>query len=194
MIDILSKFSGYVGSKGLPREIENARELRLARKYHELDEHIGKLRGETMKYTFIDPKTGGVKTNDDHRLADLQSQIQAEETRLQRLRVIANEIGTILDEHHVGSVHELHGQREEHESTIQSGPVRAWKQFRIAHELPITSGGHPDLLPSALATVESYKAFEDAEKAKMAAAKTALEPIDEAITRVSSLVAEARTL
>lgn len=192
-MDILSKFSGYVGSKGLPSEIERAPELRLARRYNALSDELGQLRLNTIGSTYID-KSGAVKVNQSPGLTALQRRISEKEQALEKLVSIASQLGDILEQAGAGSIHELHSRREEHTSTIQSAPVLAWEQFRLAHELPSPNGGHPDLLPSDLVRVESYKVFEDAERAKMDAAKASLEPINEAITRVSSLVAEANGL
>lgn len=192
-MDIISKFSGYVGSKGLPNEIERAPELRLARRYNALSDELGQLKMNTIGSTYID-KSGALKVNQTSGLTALQARIAAKELVLEKLVSIATEIGAALEKAGAGSIHELHSRREEHANTLQSGPVRVWDQFRLHHERPPDSDGYPHLLPSDLVKIESYKSFEDQERAKMEAAKAALEPINEAITRVSSLVAEANGL
>lgn len=195
-MDIIQEFSGYLGAKfPLPRQIENASELQIARKYRSIDEHIGKLRSETMKYTFIDAKSGGVKTKDDSRLDDLQNQIQVEEARLQRIREIADEIGTTLSRYGAAGIYELHEIRAKHVNTIQSAPHEAWHLFKLAR-----GEGHsgPEYrvswLPSDLAQEPGYKAQEDRLRAGIATAKAALEPINADLQKLSALVTEAGSL
>lgn len=192
-MDILSQWAGSVGAKGLPPGIERAPERQIAKKYAALNDELGKLRLNTIGSTYVDGK-GNLKVNQTPGLTALQARISEKEQALEKLISIAGQVGTILDEYGVGSIEELRAKSEEHHNTIQSGPVRCWDQFRLHRELPPGHGGYPHLLPSDLAKVESYKAFEDEERAKMEAAKAALEPINAALQKLSSLVAEANGL
>ncbi len=168
-------------------------ESRIARKVTALKEELVKLRKDTIGSTYIDGK-GNVKVAQTPELELIQGRISKKEQALEKLVGIVGQIGAVLEQAGAGSINELRGRREEHANTLQSGPVRAWDQFRLHRELPPGHGGYPELLPSDLAKVESYKVFEDGERAKMEAAKAALEPINAAIEKLSGLVAEANSL
>lgn len=192
-MDIIEKFSGYIGAHGLPREIENAPELRIAKQYAALNDELGKLRLNTIGSTYVDGK-GNLKVNQTPGLTALQSRIAQKEQALEKLVSIAGQWGEILEQNGAGSIFELQENRGKHVSIIQSGLARAWEEFRLTRERPPGHGGYPELLPSDLAKIESYKAFEDGERAKMEQAKAALEPIDAALQKLSSLVTEATGL
>lgn len=195
MVDIISKYTDYFNATyPLPPMIKNSSEMQITGKYNELDKHLGNLRGETMKYTFIDPKSGGVKTKDDPRLTDLQQQIQSEDARLQKLRALVGRIGTTLEQQGVESIHDLRERRGKHTNTLVTAPWRAWDKLRLCRELPPGRGGYPDLLPSDLVQLEEFKAVEDAERAHIDEAKAALAIIDAALKEIDVAVNEGMSL
>lgn len=182
--------------KKLSRKIENSLELRVAAKYQELDELLGKLRNETMKYSYVDSKTGGFKITDDPRLADLQQQIQAEDSKLQKVRVLADQMGEILDNRHADSIHSLQERRAMQADIVRTKPYEAWalfKQFRGEGETrPEDIRVH--WLPSDLAQIPEYRAQENEIRSLIEAARTELVVIDDSLQNLFSLAAEARGL
>jgi hypothetical protein len=100
----------------------------------------------------------------------------------------------LLQESGVESISDLRELHERQAEIIQGGPYRAWEEFRLIRERPVGQGGHPHLLPSDLANVESYKAIEDQVRAEMEQAKAALVPIESAQKSINALVVEANSL
>jgi len=190
---IIDRYSGYIGAHGLPREIEHAPELKIAKRYAALNDELAKLRLNTIASTYVDGK-GNLKVNQTPSLTALQARIAEKEQALEKLVQLASQIDETLQANGVESIRDLGSQREAHANTIQSGPVRAWDEFRLTRERPPGNGGYPHLLPSDLARVESYAAFEAGIRADMDAAKAALEPIEANLKRLNALVAEATGL
>jgi len=196
MVDIIREFSQYINARegSVRREIANTPEVRIAKKYHELESTLGQLRSQTVKFSYIDTK-GAMKIREDPAFAELQSQIQDKEARLQRIQVIAHEIGSILDDNKAAGVYALQDIKAEHVNIIQSGPIEAWHLFRLAR-----GEGHPGQgnrtawLPSDLAQEPGYKAEEDRLRAAITAAKAALEQINHVLQKIDGLVAEANGL
>lgn len=195
MVDIIHEFGGYAREQNIPRRIANDHyyEIMIARKYQELDENIGKLRAESMKYTFVDPGTGSIKTSDDPRLAEILQEIRADEAALQEIKVLANEIGAILAGHGVGSVKDLNVLKGKHVNIISSGPWEAWDHLvqtrglgkSRPEEIRISS------LPSDICQVPEYREVEDRIREKIEAAKAALEPINEDLKKLDTLFTKA---
>jgi len=195
MADVIEKFTAYRNSRyPLPPNIKNSAEMALTDKYHAIDEKLGCLRSETMKYTFFDAKSGTVRSNGDQRLAELQQQIQAEEGKQTRVSEISAMVSAILSEHGVASIRELHELEKTHAGTLHSAPWRAWDNFRLFRERPPGHGGYPDLLPSDLAQLPDYRAIEDVERVNLEEAKAALARIKPVLQEISDLMAEARSL
>lgn len=196
MIDIIGEFSQYINAKegSVRREIANTPEVRIAKRYQELESTLGQLRSQTVKFSYIDSK-GSMKIREDSGFAELQGQIQDKESRLQRIQEIAHEIGSILDGYEAAGIYALQEIRAKHVNTIQSAPHEAWHLFTLAR-----GEGHsgPEYrvswLPSELAQEPGYKAEEDRLKAAMASARAALEPINADLQKLSALVAEANSL
>ena len=191
MVDILS--SACNGSKGLPPAIACGREQGIAQKYAAINDELGKLRLSTIGSTYIDA-TGTLKVNQTPGLTALQSRIAEKEKVLNRLVEIINQINKILEESNVETILELSELQKSHLNEISSAPIRAWEAFRLHRELPAGHGGYPHLLPSDLCQVESYKAIEDAERAKFDAANIAVVPISAALKEVIDLWEEATGL
>ncbi|OPX77223.1 MAG: hypothetical protein A4E44_00154 [Methanosaeta sp. PtaB.Bin018] len=195
-MDIIKEFSPYINARDgtVRREIANSPEVRIAQKHHELESTLGQLRSQTVKFSYIDAK-GAMKIREDPAFAELQSQIQAEEARLQRLGEIANEIGAILDGYEAAGIYALQEIRAKHVNTIQSAPHEAWHLFKLARGEGHSGPEHRvSWLPSDLAQEPGYKAQEDRLRAGMEAAKAALEPIKADLQKLSSLVTEANSL
>ena len=196
MIDIIGEFSQYINAKegSVRREIANTPEVRIAKRYQELESTLGQLRSQTVKFSYIDSK-GSMKIREDSGFAELQGQIQDKESRLQRIQEIAHEIGSILDGYEAAGIYALQEIRAKHVNTIQSGPIEAWHLFRLAR-----GEGHPGQgnrtawLPSDLAQEPGYKAEEDRLRAAITAAKAALEQINHVLQKIDGLVAEANGL
>ena len=186
-------FSEYVGAQTLPPHIANSPELRLIKRQMAIGEELASLRNQTIKFSHVSTD-GKMVVDRTPAFEALQARITEKEQALEKLAKLAERIEKILQENGVESVHALEEHREAHASTISSGPYRTWDEFRLHRERPIGQGGHPHLLPSDLAKVESYKAIEDGIRADMDQAKAALKPIDAAREKISSLVSEANRL
>ena len=195
-MDIIQAFAPYINARdgSVRREIANTPEVRIARKYHELERNLGQLRSQTVKFSYIDSK-GSMKVREDPAFTELQSQIQAEEARLMRIREIADEIGAVLDGYGAAGIYELQEIKSGHANTILSAPMEAWHLFVLARG---EGAGGPrnrmSLLPSDLAQEPGYKAEEDRLRAGIAAAKIALEQINPVLQKLSAMVAEANGL
>lgn len=195
-MDIIQTFAQYINARdgSVRREIANSREVRIARKYHELEHNLGQLRSQIVKFSYIDTKDS-MKIREDPAFAELQSQIQAEEARLQRIREIADEIGNILDGFGAAGLYELNDIRAKHVNTLQSAPNEAWHLFTLARGEGHSGPEHRvSWLPSDLAQEPGYKAEEDRLRAGITAAKAALEQINPVLQKINSLVAEANGL
>jgi len=186
-------FAEYVGAPNLPSPIANSPELRLTEKQMAIGEELVALRNQTIKFTHV-ATDGKMVVDRTPAFEALQAQIVEKEQAIEKLEKIAEQITKILQQAGAGTVHELGERREAYSNTINSGPFRAWDEFRLHRERPIGQGGHPHLLPSDLVKVESYKAIEDTIRADMDQAKAALKPIEAAREKITSLVSEANSL
>jgi len=191
MVDIISL--AHTGAGGLPPSISCAREQVIAEKYASINDELGKLRLSTIGSTYV-ASDGTLKVNPSDGLSSLLIEISEKEKTLNRLIEIVNQINKILGDANVETILELSELKNAHLNEIQSAPVRAWEAFRLHRELPAGQGGYPDLLPSDLVLVASFKAIEDDERAKFDAAKIAVEPVSAAWKEVVDLYEEAASL
>jgi len=126
---------------------------------------------------------------------ELQSQIHAEEAKLQRVREIADEVGVILDGHKAEGSYELEAAKASHVNTINSAPMEAWWRLRLArlegHSSPECRASW---LPSDLVQEPGYKAEEDRLRGAIASAKAALGPLSADLKKIFDLTSEADSL
>lgn len=163
----------------------------IAGKLDRITDEIAALRVKALGASTIDPKTGAVRVAANSPELKRIASLEASQARLGAIKV---EIGQLYQAAGVETREELHERRRNLEGDIMGAPIEAWRHFKHIHELPASSGGYPDLLPSELCQVERYRVLEDREKARRDQAKAALGPINEAIKMVSNLTAEANSL
>lgn len=154
------------------------REMKIAQRRAAIIAELGELRQATSKHSYID-SSGTLKVSDSPELAALQSQIKDREQALALVDDATGRISAALKEAGVGSIEDLQERRRELAGIIESAPYRCWEKFRLLRELPVTSGGHPDLLPGELTQIDSYKQFEKTVKQERDAARKELETVQQ---------------
>jgi len=178
MVDILT--SSNANERDTP-------ERQIKEKYNQLLAELQQMRINTIGSTYVDPD-GNVKVTQTPGLAALQSRIVEKEKDLADVLDRASQINKILDDWKVGSISGLQEKREELNNTIQTGPIRCWEEFRLTRgEGKYDNSNRTGWLASDIVKVESYKTFEDTERSIIEHAKTALEPVNEALHRLEVL-------
>jgi hypothetical protein len=173
---------------------EKSAEYSLVKKFRQMSEELGQLRLNTIASVRIDEK-GTLSAVQSPGLTALQEKIAEEEQKLNRMAEIAKEIGATLDEIRMPSCAALAARRAECDNTIHSGPLEAWQAFNLARgEGGIGEKMRIYWLPSDICQVPEYKEQEGKIRAKIEAAKTAIEPLTVAGKHIDALMEEARVL
>ncbi len=190
-MDIIQNFLGYTNQPEhvLHPTVRNSTEIRVARRYVALTDELQKLRLAALSTASIS-KTGDVKVK------PVPPEIAELEQKMVRLQEIANEMGRILKQQKAQSIHDLREIRAGHQNTIESHPNRAWAAFlqTRGEGQVIPEKMRIYWLPGDIAQVPEYKAEEDKLRAEIEASKAALVPLDEALTKLNALTAEAEAL
>jgi hypothetical protein len=196
-MDIIKKYLPYVNEStdGCYPNVKNTVELRLTKKYSSVLDELGKLRLATLAGSTID-KSGNVKVMPSAGTEALCSKISIAEGRLEDIVRIAGEIAKILSENGVDSIGDLRQRKADHENTLISNPARAWAAFVHARGEGQVIGEKMRIywLPSDICKVPEYVVEEDRLRAEIETAKAALAPINEALTKLDGLAAEAEAI
>ena len=173
---------------------EKSAEYHIAKKFRQMSEELGQLRLNTIASVRIDDK-GALIAIQSPGLTALQEKIAEEEQKLNRMVEIAKEISATLDEIRMPSCAALAARRAGCNNTINSGPLEAWQDFNQARgEGGIGERMRIYWLPSDICQVPEYKEQEGKIRAKIEAAKTAIEPLTVAGKRIDALMEAARVL
>jgi hypothetical protein len=196
MADIIRHFSGYINNLGnAPRTVQNAQELKIARRHSELVQRLGELRAETMKFSYIDPKTQAVKISQGPGYDALQAQITAEDAHLQKIAALAGRIDEVLEGFGAESIAELQALQAQAADIIRSMPYDAWRKLEEARGQGRTGAANRmSWLPSDIAALPEFKEAEASLRAQLEAAKADKEKLDAAIARAGELAAEATAI
>jgi hypothetical protein len=191
-MDIIQKFLPYVGMHPakLNRHIEHHAGLTLAKKYASLNDELSKARLGTLGACQVTAK-GDLKIESRPGMAELQSRINGLEECTNKLLKIAREYGEVLES--VGCTNPLAADQdpmrrlEELSLQVEIAPA-CWQQFNLLH------GGNQKLLPGDLVADKSYLAFEAEKRAQRDKAIEQIEPLREAISKLHTLMDEARAI